>query len=71
MRLENVTLAGFRCFGREPITVGLAAEITAVVGPNAAGKIALLHALAKLIGVSIFQYAYGVLHDPSISKNMR
>lgn len=52
MRLESVTLAGFRCFGPEPITVGLAAEITAVVGPNAAGKTALLHALSKLFGVS-------------------
>jgi predicted ATP-dependent endonuclease of OLD family len=27
-------------------------EITAVVGPNAAGKTALLHAMSKLFGVS-------------------
>lgn len=30
----------------------MAGELTAVVGPNAAGKTALLHALAKLFGVS-------------------
>jgi putative ATP-dependent endonuclease of OLD family len=50
--IETVTLAGLRCFGPTPITVDVAPEITAVVGPNAAGKTALLHALAKLFGVS-------------------
>ena len=52
MRLESVTLSGFRCFGSDPITVPLSAEITAVVGPNAAGKTALLQALAKLFGIT-------------------
>jgi len=52
VRLESITLSGFRCFGPHPITVPIAPEITAVVGPNAAGKTALLHALAKLFGVS-------------------
>lgn len=52
MRLESITLSDFRCFGPDPITVPLSNEITAVVGPNAAGKTALLQALAKLFGVS-------------------
>ena len=52
MRLESVTLSGFRCFGHDPITVPMSPEITAVVGPNAAGKTALLHGLSKLFGVS-------------------
>lgn len=52
MRIESVTLSGFRCFGSDPITVPISSEITAVVGPNAAGKTALLHALSKLFGVS-------------------
>ena len=52
LRLESVTLSGFRCFGTVPITAQLSAEITAVVGPNAAGKTALLQALAKLFGIS-------------------
>jgi putative ATP-dependent endonuclease of OLD family len=52
VRLETVTLSGFRCFGPNPIAVPIASEITAVVGPNAAGKTALLHGLSKLFGVS-------------------
>lgn len=52
MRLETVTLSGFRCFGPKPITADFAPGITAVVGPNAAGKTALLHGLSKLFGVT-------------------
>lgn len=52
MRLESVTISNFRCFGPDPITLSIASEITAIVGPNAAGKTALLHALSKLFGVS-------------------
>lgn len=52
MRIESITLSGFRCFGPDPISVLISSEITAVVGPNAAGKTALLHALSKLFGVS-------------------
>ena len=52
MLIESVTLSGFRSFGAEPVIVPLASEITAIIGPNGAGKTALLHALAKLFGVS-------------------
>ena len=52
MRIESITLSGFRCFGTDPITVPISTEITAVVGPNAAGKTALLQALSKMFGVS-------------------
>jgi putative ATP-dependent endonuclease of the OLD family len=51
LRLESVTLSGFRCFGPDTISVSISTEITGVVGPNAAGKTALLQALAKLFGV--------------------
>lgn len=57
MRIESVTICGFRCFGLNPIKVSISSEITAVVGPNAAGKTALLHALSKLFGVSRAQRA--------------
>ena len=79
MRLESITLSGFRCFGSDPISVPIAPEITAVVGPNAAGKTALLHALAKLFGVSRAQrtvqrsdFYVGVDEDPDDrgSKNL-
>ena len=52
MRPESVTIAGFRCFGPQPITAAFAPKVSAVVGPNAAGKTALLEALSKLFGVS-------------------
>ncbi|MGE6323322.1 ATP-dependent nuclease [Pseudomonas oryzihabitans] len=45
-------LSNFRCFGPDPITVPISSEITAVIGPNAAGKTALLQALSKMFGVS-------------------
>jgi putative ATP-dependent endonuclease of the OLD family len=52
VRLESVTLSGFRCFGLQPITIVFSADITAVIGPNAAGKTALLQGLCKLFGVT-------------------
>jgi putative ATP-dependent endonuclease of OLD family len=52
MRLISATISGFRCFGLEPTKVGISPRVTAVVGPNAAGKTAVLQALSKLFGVS-------------------
>jgi putative ATP-dependent endonuclease of OLD family len=52
MLIQSILISGFRCFGHEPISVSFADEITAVVGPNASGKTAFLHALAKLFAVS-------------------
>lgn len=57
MLIESVTLSGFRCFGPDPIKVPISPGITAVVGPNAAGKTALLHALSRVFGVSRAQRA--------------
>lgn len=75
MRIETVTLSGFRCFGPEPIKVDISPAITAVVGPNAAGKTALLHALSKLFGVSRTQrtvqrsdFHLGIGDDPDDRK---
>lgn len=52
MRVETVTISGFRCFGPDPLVIHIAEDITAVVGPNASGKTALLQALSKLFGVT-------------------
>ena len=52
MRIESVVISGFRCFGKQPALISLSPEISAVIGPNAAGKTAILHALSKLFGVS-------------------
>lgn len=52
MRIEAVTISGFRCFGPDPVAIPISSKVTTVVGPNAAGKTALLHALSKLFGVS-------------------
>ncbi len=52
MRLQRVTVAGFRCFGPEPQRIEIAGDLTAIVGPNAAGKTAFLQALCKLFGVT-------------------
>jgi putative ATP-dependent endonuclease of the OLD family len=52
VRIESITIKGFRSFGPAPHCINLAGEFTAVVGPNASGKTALLQALAKLFGVT-------------------
>jgi putative ATP-dependent endonuclease of OLD family len=72
VRIESIKLSGFRCFGPDPITVPLSSEITAVVGPNAAGKTALLQALSRMFGVSRAQrtilhsdFHFGAEDDPN------
>lgn len=52
MHIESVRISGFRCFGATPTKVSLASSVTAIIGPNAAGKTAVLQALTKLFGVS-------------------
>lgn len=72
MLIESVEISGFRCFGPDSSKVPIASKITAVVGPNAAGKTALLQALSKLFGVSRNQrtvqrsdFHLGVEDDPN------
>jgi hypothetical protein len=49
MRLTGVTLQGFRRF-RERTTVRIEGPVTALIGPNEAGKSSFLHALTLLNG---------------------
>lgn len=52
MRIEEVTICGFRSFGPEPVAIKLAGDVTVVIGANGSGKTALLQALAKLFGIT-------------------
>ncbi|MBW4512131.1 MAG: AAA family ATPase [Scytonematopsis contorta HA4267-MV1] len=52
MKIESVTIKGFRCFGNEPTTVRLSRGITALVGANGSGKTALLEALLRVFGIT-------------------
>ena len=52
MRIQSITVSGFWSFGPEPQRIELAGDLTAVVGPNASGKTALLQCLAKIFGVT-------------------
>ncbi|MHC2467129.1 ATP-dependent nuclease [Bradyrhizobium embrapense] len=52
MRLQSVSIAGFRCFGSNPHTIEIGNDLLAIVGPNASGKTAVLQALCKLFGVT-------------------
>src|SRR5690348_12153189 len=45
-------ISGCGRFAADQIIIDVCAVVTALVGPNAAGKTALLHALGKLFGVS-------------------
>lgn len=52
MHIESVTITGFRCFGPQATNVPFSAGLTAIVGPNASGKTAVLQALMRLFGVT-------------------
>ncbi|MEO0373016.1 MAG: AAA family ATPase [Cyanobacteria bacterium P01_A01_bin.17] len=51
MKIDSVTIKGFRCFGEET-TIQLSESITALVGTNGSGKTALLEALSRVFGVT-------------------
>jgi putative ATP-dependent endonuclease of OLD family len=52
MKIESITLQGFRCFGNTPTTVSLSDGITALVGANGTGKTALLEGLVRVFGIT-------------------
>lgn len=51
MRISEITLTNFRCFGPTATTVQLS-DLSAFVGTNACGKTAILHALQRLFGMT-------------------
>jgi putative ATP-dependent endonuclease of OLD family len=54
MKVESVTIRGFRCFDEVGESIRLE-DLTCFVGPNASGKTAAMMALSRLFGESSFQ----------------
>jgi putative ATP-dependent endonuclease of OLD family len=52
LRIQSITIAGFRCFGPTPQSIEVTGDLTTLVGPNASGKTAVLQALCKLFGIT-------------------
>lgn len=52
MKIEQIKLKNFRCFGAESAAVKLEDSVTALVGGNGSGKTALFYALSRLFGVT-------------------
>jgi putative ATP-dependent endonuclease of OLD family len=52
MKIDSITIKGFRCFGNKPTTIKLSEEITALVGANGSGKTALLEAMSRVFGIT-------------------
>lgn len=55
MKIESITITNFRCFGPDPVTVGLEKGVTALVGNNGSGKTAILAALGRVFGTNAGQ----------------
>ena len=50
MKIREISLQNFRCFGEQPVKVELSDGLTAMVGANGSGKTAVLAALSRLFG---------------------
>ncbi len=50
MRLDKLTLSGFRCFGPKTTVIEFEPDLTVFIGANGTGKTAVLQALARMFG---------------------
>lgn len=57
MKIDRLSISGFRCFGPEATVINLETCVTAFVGNNGSGKTAIFHALARLFGITASQRA--------------
>lgn len=48
MHIESISLRNFRCFGDDPVKIGVNTHVKGVVGDNWAGKSSALDALKRL-----------------------
>lgn len=54
MRIQSITISGFRCFDSSGQTINLR-DFNCFIGPNASGKTAAMTALGRLFGEAAFQ----------------
>lgn len=59
MKVEQLRISNFRCFGPDPVTIAFEPGVTALVGNNGSGKTAVLAALGRLFGVTTSQRTVG------------
>jgi hypothetical protein len=52
MKIENVSIRNFRCFGRRGAKIKLESNVTVFVGGNGSGKTAVFQALSRAFGVT-------------------
>lgn len=52
MKIQSLFISGFRCIGPVPVHVDLSSSLPTLVGANGSGKTTILHALAKLFGIT-------------------
>ncbi|EMM5415966.1 AAA family ATPase [Citrobacter amalonaticus] len=55
MKIENIRIQNFRCFGHEIIELNFEEVLTVFVGGNGSGKTAVLQAVSRLFGTSSAQ----------------
>ncbi|WP_175909188.1 ABC transporter ATP-binding protein [Burkholderia metallica] len=52
MKIQSLLISGFRCLGPNAVHVDLSSSLPTLVGANGSGKTTILHALAKLFGIT-------------------
>lgn len=57
MKIENVGIRNFRCFGPNGTNIRLESSVTSFVGGNGSGKTAVFQALSRLFGITPAQRA--------------
>ncbi|NSL20199.1 AAA family ATPase [Agrobacterium tumefaciens] len=59
MKIEQLTIRNFRCFGREGVKFTCEEAVTAFVGNNGSGRTAIFAAIQKAFGTSSAQPTSG------------
>jgi len=52
MKLTELRISNFKCFGEEPVSITFDESRTTIIGPNGSGKTAILQALARMFAIN-------------------